>query len=944
MSGSEVEGADAFTYLSAELKQALSDRGFHTPTIPQRAAIPALAAGQNALVIAPTGTGKTESAMLPVFSHLIEAEPQFGISALLITPLRALNRDMLDRLQWWGETLDLDVQVRHGDTTQYQRQKQADNPPDVLITTPETVQAMLTGSKLRIALSDVEHVIVDEIHELVGSKRGAQLTVALERLHVLADEFQRIGLSATVGQPDAVAKFLTGDRAYEIINCGQQGAIDIEVRHPSITNQDEQLAQELVTDATIASHLRVMDEIIDEHESTLIFVNTRTTAEGLGSRFKKIGTNLGVHHGSLSKDARIQVEDQFNAGELDALLCTSSMELGIDVGHIDHVIQYQSPRQVRRLLQRIGRAGHQQGEVSRGTIITSSPDDTIESMIIGRKAALGDVESAAIHHGSLDTVANQIVGLVMGHGDVRAADAYKLITRAYPFRELSEMQFREIITELSGNRVLYFDEETDQLKKSNGSWQYFYSNLSMIPDEAKYTVSDIASGRQIGTLDERFVVDFAKPGEIFIQRGEMWRITEIDEEEASLSVTPVEDPTAEAPSWTGQEIPVPYTVAQSVGQLRGRIADQLTTASNSDNITTELVKDYPTKMDSVKIALDQYERHTEEMPTDRHVLIEFHGREIVVNACFGHKVNETIGRLISALIGQQTGSSVALDIDPYRISLEVPRGVTGRDIADVLTETDPSHVPTLLELSLKRSDALKFKLSHVAKKFGTIKEWRGSGGRTFGRGRLLDALVDTPVFDEAIREFMHEELALDETVTVIEQIQQGDIGLSIVGTRTAIGIGGRPSRSEMLVPDNADASIIQTVQDRIQNDRVKLFCVHCQDWERTTKVKRVSEQPTCPYCDSTMIAALHPWADEMVSAVKAANKDSDQEADTQQVYRRASLVQSHGKKAIIALTGRGVGPQTAARIINNHRESEADFYRDILKKERQYARTKAFWD
>ncbi|MGM0592880.1 MAG: DEAD/DEAH box helicase, partial [Halobacteriota archaeon] len=350
--GGVAGGMDAFTHLGERVRAALSDRGFSRPTEPQRRAIPPLAAGRSALVIAPTGTGKTETAMLPVFDAISEAEPRAGFSALYITPLRALNRDMRERLEWWGEYLELDIDVRHGDTTRYQRTKQADDPPDVLVTTPETLQAMLTGRKLRKALSDVAHVVVDEVHELASSKRGAQLAVGLERLHELAGSFQRIGLSATVGSPEEVGRFLTGDRPFDVVEVDAGSDVDVSVRTPRVGAEDERLAGTLATDPELASHVRAIRDIVHGNQSTLVFVNTRQTAEALGARFKTLGEPIGIHHGSLSKAARIDVEDRFKAGDIDGLICTSSMELGIDVGRVDHVVQYGSPREVAHLLQR----------------------------------------------------------------------------------------------------------------------------------------------------------------------------------------------------------------------------------------------------------------------------------------------------------------------------------------------------------------------------------------------------------------------------------------------------------------------------------------------------------------------------------------------------------------------------------------------------------------
>ena len=945
-------GDDVFARLGREVREALSERGFETPTEPQRRAIPPLVAGRDTLVVAPTGTGKTETAMLPVFDSLA-GEERFGIGVLYITPLRALNRDMRDRLEWWGETLDLAVDVRHGDTTDYQRQQQANDPPDVLVTTPETLQAMLTGEKLRVALEDVDHVVVDEVHELAVAKRGAQLTIGLERLRELAGPFQRVGLSATVGDPREVGQFLTGGRGCEVAEVDVGSRLDIDVLAPEVAEADETLARELMTDPEVASHVRAIDELVAGHEATLIFVNTRQTAEALGSRLKEYGTDVGIHHGSLARDTRVDVESRFKNGELAALLCTSSMELGIDVGHVDHVVQYNSPRQVTRLLQRVGRAGHRSDLVSSGTVVTSHPDDVLESMAIARQARNGEVEPAAIHDGSLDTVANQTVGLVMDFGEVSAMRAYEVITRAYPFRDLGTAEFRAVVRELAGNRVVWLDEQEDSIQKRSGTWQYFYQNLSMIPDETTYDVEDVASGSRVGTLDERFVVNFAAPGEVFIQRGEMWRITEIDEEEETVTVSPIEDPAGEVPSWSGQEIPVPRSVAQEVGEIRRVAGAQLAggpeaemrSGAGTDAVARDLERRYKIDEETIATGLSRLADHApaHPVPTDSRIVVEHTGRAIVINACFGHTVNETLGRVLSALLGQRTGTSVAMEVDPYRVELEVPSGVSATDVVELLEATDPDHVSGVVDLALKHADSLKFKLAQVAAKFGALKRWRSSG-RPFGKARLLEALEDTPVYDEAVREIRHEELDVSGAADVLRRVRSGALAVEVVGEHTPIGTGGRSSGRELLTPENADASVIDTVRERIQNDRVILFCLHCREWERTRTVSRVRDQPECPACGSTQLAALNPWDEETVAAVKADQKDEEQEKATERAYRAASLVQGHGKQAVIALAARGVGPHNAARIINRLRNDEEQFYRDILEREREYARTRSFWE
>ncbi|MFP4591462.1 MAG: DEAD/DEAH box helicase [Halobacteriales archaeon] len=934
----------AFAELGAPVRAALSARGFDRPTRPQRLAIPPIAARAHTLVVAPTGTGKTEAAMLPIFDHLVAAGARTGIGALYVTPLRALNRDMLERLEWWGDQLDLDVQVRHGDTGDYRRRKQATDPPDVLITTPETVQAMLTGSRLREALADVAHVVVDEVHELAASKRGAQLSVALERLVDLAGSFQRVGLSATVGEPRTVARFLGGrDREVTVRQLDVGGDLEVSVRLPEPTEADEALADRLLVDPTMARQVREIVDLVEAHDSTLVFVNTRQTAEALGSRFAALEANIGVHHGSLSKAARLEVEDAFKAGELDGLVCTSSMELGIDVGHVDHVVQYGSPRQVTRLVQRVGRAGHAAGRTSRGTIVATDPDDALESVVIARRAGEGRIEPVDLHEGSLDTVANQLAAMTHSRDGVDLEVAHATLRRAYPFRDLGLDRVSAVVEELARNGVVWWDEDARRLETTGRTWRYVYDNLSMIPDEATYEVTDVASGGPVGTLDERFVVGFAEPGATFIQGGEMWRVVAVEDD--AVQVAPVEDPTGEVPSWVGEEIPVPRAVAQDVGRLRGDVETALTGGPVGDpeaalaDLAEASGVDRLTLSRAAADVVDQLEAG-QPVPTHEHLLVDETDEGVVVNVCGGHQVNETLGRLLSALLGQRTGSTVGLEADPYRVTLTLPAALDGRAVVEQLRSVDPDHVEPLLELSLKGSQEVGYRLAHVGKKFGAIEDVRGEGPTASWR-RLVRFFEDTPLFDEAVREIFHDDLDPAGASALLDDLAEGVVTLEVVRGPTPLSTAGRTAGSELLRPERADASVVDTVHERLLETELRLVCLHCREYDATRRVGGLPDQPRCPRCESTRLAVVSPWADELVAAL---DDPEAPERDRERLYRSASLVQSHGRRAVVALAGRGVGPQTAARIINHHREDERDFVRDILEAEREYARTRSFWD
>ncbi|OPY51934.1 MAG: putative ski2-type helicase [Methanosaeta sp. PtaU1.Bin060] len=916
----------------------LAEQSILEPTLPQEKAIPPILEGKNVLLIAPTGTGKTEAAALPIFHRILTGE-RSGTRAIYITPLRALNRDMLRRFHEWGKRLNITVAVRHGDTSQSDRRKQSLRPPDLLITTPETLQVMLTGKRLRRNLASVRAVVVDEVHELASSKRGSQLAVLLERLAELTGDFQRVGLSATVGSPVVVARLLVGaKRSFEIVRADVQRSSDLHVVSPAPTRADYALGRQLDCDPKLAAQIRFIRETV-QSKKCLIFVNTRQAAEVLGSRFRQLGDPIGIHHGSLSAEARVEAEEDFKGGKMRGLICTSSMELGVDIGDVDHVIQYSSPREVSRLLQRVGRAGHRIGRTASGTIIATCADDIAEACAIARRSIEAELEPIKIHEKPTDVLANQLVGLEMDFGEIGLERAHQILTRSYPFRDLTIEELKEVLDQIAENRLARVYEE--RLQRTRKAREYYFENLSMIPDEKRYNVYDIVGRRSVGTLDEAFVVSFAEPGATFVTKGEIWQITEIDEGE--IKVVPIQR-SGEIPSWTGEEIPVPFDVAQEVGRIRKRIRECLE-ADGEKAATGYLTDNYPVDLQTAQELVDLVAKQLKEnlpVPDDACVIVEGGGPGAIINCCFGHKTNDALGRTITALLSARFGSSVALEIDPYRIELELPKAMLAEEIASMISELDPEHIEPILEMTLKNTTLLRWKMVHVARKFGALS--RDVDYQRVSMAKLLAIFEGTPMYREALREIYHDRLDLGKAKDVLRAIHEGEISIT-TSTLSPIGTSGRGGGRDVTSPENADGAVLDLLKNRIMNDRVLLFCVNCKRWKSMREVGRVPDRPECPLCGSKMVAALKPWEEEEIKIVRKPEKKKTAEdrRRTKRVFRNANLVLSYGKTAAIALASRGLGPETAARVIGKQQRDETEFYRDILKAEREYARTKRFW-
>ena len=912
----------SFPELSPDIVNVLADKGIKEPTPPQADSIPRIIRGENLLLVAPTGIGKTEAAILPVLEMILRSKGKPGIRCIYITPLRALNRDMLKRMEDYGRALGITVGVRHGDTPQAERNKQSEHPPEILITTPETLQVMFTGKRLVQHMKHVEWVIVDEIHELANTERGAQMSVALERLVLLAGNYQRIGLSATVGNVQNVARFLAGNNREVVIRKHDTHRdFDIKVESPP-QETDPTLLDRLQSDPDILGVMKRAREIIESGNSTLFFVNTRETAEWLAARYHLWDENISieVHHGSLSKENRMDMEDRFKRGDVKCLICTSSLELGIDVGTTEMVIQYNSPRQVSRMIQRAGRAGHRIGETIRAKIIATAPDEVAEAMVVARRCDSKELEYFEGRESPLTVVANQLIAMTMKSA-MNKELAYKVIHNAYPFRNLTMGQMLDVLEQLKSIKMVFDDGET--FKRSKKGMSYFYDNISMIPDERTYMVRDIGTRAIIGTLDESFVASFAEEYAMFIAKGRTWRIVEMREDEILVEES---KEVGSVPNWVGSDIPVPFEVAMEVGRMRRlrNFADY-----PGDEGCTKVMETYFANQDEKSV-----------MPTDKVVTVEIAERMAIINCCFGSKVNETLGKIYSALLTARLGESIGVTTDPYRIILELPRHVDKETMMNTIRSVKPGTVEALSRMTVVNSSFLGWRFVYVAKKFGIVE--KEADHRFMNFGRLFDLHKDTPAYTEAINKVLWEDLDIPNTEKVVSMIADGSLEM-VTGRISAIGLEGITRSKELMQPVRADHSILMALKKRLEDEVLFASCMHCGSQSRF----RVGDSPKrfkCPQCGGVMIAVLKNYERDTVKLLKEPALSKQEKQDLQKMGKNANLVFEQGPRAVLVLAGRGIGPDTAARILRTLHTDEDEFLRDIMNAEILFAKNKRFWD
>jgi len=915
------------TVIDEQIKASFRDEGFQTLTKIQSMSIPVISRKRNCLLVAPTGSGKTEASIIPIFS-LLEIErdkyPDFtegnAIVVLYITPLRALNNDVLRRIMNYAKKRNLEAQIRHGDTTRTARQKLVNKPPHILITTPESLGIILMHEKFKLYLKHLRWVIVDEVHELIGNERGTHLTVSLERLQEISTHnLVRIGLSATIGNLKDAGNFISGaNRKCSILVDNTIRKYDIEVKYLK---------------GSISNVAKFVLKYLNDNKvcgSVLLFTNTRDEAEYIGTTIRNQNEiPIEVHHGSLSRETREETETKLREGTTGIVVCTSSLELGLDIGSVELVIHYGSSKQVSKLVQRIGRSRHVNFKSAKGLIIINSGDDELESLSIIKRMENRSIEVQEPHTNSLDVVTHHLVGFAISTlGPVSLEEVYQIIKRSYPFKNLPFSDLEQCAVLLDNFRIIKYDPKNKTYTRRIKSYKYYFENISTIPNIVKFEVIDVIRKKRIGNLDQQFIGEFGERGNVFVLKGTQWRIVSVDENKLQVNVEQIYGSPINVPHWVGEMIPVDYETAVGVGRLRNKVLCESNFKFESD--IRNILEKIPIIPDSRNIVIESVATNN----------------TIVIHSTFGTKINNTLSSLFSTILASYVGHLVETKSDPYRILLGSSVRLSRANIEKIFY--DEFDVEAILIASLTNTYNLNWRVWMVSKKFGLVEK-NAVYDKRLSR-YIYDRYSKTPISKESLRELVHDKFDVKATEDILRKIRNKEISIHWLDlthfsplAQSVIEHHSKASSS----PLSIEKGVLELIKERLDKTKHRLICIRCGKWERLVETREVMGSISCRLCGSKLITTTFSSDYELsriiLNKLKGSEINSDQNHKFERAWKTASLINNFGKKALTVLSGYGIGVETAARILRNYVDDE-NLYRSIYDAERQYVITRGFWN
>jgi len=816
---------------------------------------------ENILISSPTGSGKTLTAFLSILNKLVtlaeKNELEKKVYCLYISPLKALSNDvqknLIEPLQEITELADskgiklqkILVGLRTGDTNSSERVKMAKNPPHILITTPESLAIVLTTKKFVEAFQEVEYCIVDEIHSL-GNKRGSFLSLNLERLNSLTKiPSIKIGLSATIEPIDEVAKFLVGmseDRNVKIAKVQANKKLDLDVLIPT-TN--------LIWENNPYVHMyNLINDLVKEHKTTLIFTNTRSATERVVNYLKDkfpvdyTDENIAAHHSSLSKGHRFSIEENLRQGKLKAVVCSTSLELGIDIGFIDLVILLGSPKASSRALQRVGRAGHKLHDTAKGRFIILDRDDLIECAIIQKEMYDGKIDSIHFPKNALDVLSQTIFGMAINQ-PWKLEDLLSLIRKSYCYRDLSKDDFLSVISYLSGeydlekDRVyakIWYDPTTKEIGKRGKMARVLYlTNLGTIPEESFVTVK-LQTGDKIGAIDESFMNRMHK-GDVFVLGGSKYAY--LYSKGMNLYVKPAPDKNPTIPSWFSETLPLSFDSAIDISIFRKELRNMFEKNKEKEKIK-EFIREYTYTSPQVSEEIYSYfyqQFNFSEIPDIDTITIEKYTDErddkkyILVNSMYGRRVNDALSRALAYLIGNSRNLSkrdveVGISDRGFYISSE------NTNIEKAFEKLNSKNIEETLKEAIEKTDVLTKKFRHCATRgLMILRTYKGNTKSVRKQQMKSHFLISSvrkiskefPILKEAKREVLEDLMDIDKAKLVLDWINSGKVKLSYNNVKIP-----SPFSLNLILQGHLDLMKIEDKQDFLQ----RMHKVYLQEIER----------------------------------------------------------------------------------------------------------------